>query len=59
MNTKTIQLPKITRQHRRTATLLTLAAVLGVVLAATDIHRTIAGVVFPVIFATYDAIFAN
>jgi hypothetical protein len=44
---------------RRAITLMTLAAILGIVLAATDIHRTIAGVVFPVIFAVYDAIFGG
>ena len=42
---------------RRAITLITLAAILGAILALTDIHRTIAGIVFPVIAAAYDAIF--
>jgi hypothetical protein len=55
MNTKTIQLP-IKREHRRMATIFTLAAILGVVLAITDIHREIARVIWPLITNIHDAL---
>ena len=55
MNTKTIQLP-IKRSHRRTATILTLAAILGVVISATDIHRTVFGIVWNAILPVLDTI---
>jgi hypothetical protein len=57
MNTKTIQLP-IKREHRRTATLFTLAAIAGIVISATDIHREIARVFFTVVFAIADRVSA-
>jgi hypothetical protein len=57
MNTKTIQLP-IKREHRRAATLFTLAAILGIVISATDIHREIARVFFTVVFAIADRVSA-
>jgi hypothetical protein len=57
MNTKTVQLP-IKREHRRMATIFTLAAILGVVISATDIHREIARVFFTVVFAIADRISA-
>jgi hypothetical protein len=57
MNTKTIQLP-IKRSHRRAATLFTLAAIAGIVISATDIHREIARVFFTVVFAIADRISA-
>jgi hypothetical protein len=55
MNTKTIQLP-IKREHRRAATIFTLAAILGVVISATDIHRTIFGIVWNAILPVLDTI---
>jgi hypothetical protein len=55
MNTKTIQLP-IKREHRRMATIFTLAAIAGVVLSATDLHRHIARVFFGVVFAIADRV---
>jgi PII-like signaling protein len=57
MNTKTVQLP-IKRKHRRMATIFTLAAILGIVISVTDIHREIARVFFTVVFAIADRISA-
>ena len=57
MNTKTVQLP-IKREHRRTATLFTLAAIAGIVISATDIHREIARVFFTVVFVIADRVSA-
>jgi hypothetical protein len=57
MNIKTVQLP-IKREHRRAATIFTLAAIFGVVISATDIHREIARVFFTVVFAIADRISA-
>jgi hypothetical protein len=52
---KTVQLP-IKRKHRRAATIFTLAAILGVVISATDIHRTIFGIVWNAILPVLDTI---
>jgi hypothetical protein len=57
MNTKTIQLP-IKREHRRIITIFTLAAIGGIVISATDIHREIARVFFTVVFDIADRISA-
>jgi hypothetical protein len=57
MNTKTIQLP-IKREHRRMITIFTLAAIAGVVISLTDIHREIARVFFTVVFAIADRVSA-
>jgi PII-like signaling protein len=57
MNTKTVQSP-IKREHRRMATIFTLAAILGIVISVTDIHREIARVFFTVVFAIADRISA-
>jgi hypothetical protein len=51
----TVQLP-IKRQHRRVATIMTLAAILGAVLSLTDLHRHIARVFFAVVFAIADRV---
>jgi hypothetical protein len=51
----TVQLP-IKRQHRRMATIFTLAAILGVVLSVTDLHRHIARVFFTAVFAIADRV---
>ena len=53
--TKTVQLP-IKREHRRMATIFTLAAILGVVLSVTDAHREIARVIWPLILHIHDAL---
>jgi hypothetical protein len=55
MNTKTVQLP-IKREHRRMATIFTLAAIAGVVISATDIHRTIFRIVWNAILPVLDTI---
>jgi len=55
VNTKTVQLP-IKRKHRRAATIFTLAAILGVVISATDIHRTVFRIVWNAILPVLDTI---
>ena len=47
----------MTRSQRRGATLLTLAALGGILWGITDIHRVIARAIWPIFLHIYDSMF--
>jgi hypothetical protein len=46
----------IKRNHRRAATILTLAGIFGIVISITDIHRTLFGIAWNFFLPIFDSL---